>query len=225
MADPEPLAPTIVETKTIPLDDLSTAPDSGWREDDERRVDELEVVCKDGSYGQHTMALPSVQVDDAGREKLSTTDGRRILNNGKSIIMCLKRLKREFDAAEEKPEWAKGLLLSALTEGVRVDVLKFPSDDVDLMVSWQALAHNEENNKYRITSIGTKIAIVKRISKKVGGSSPDIVKAMLQMYGGKKKPMVYRSSSLKRRAKERRVSGVAQGLLSVPRVCRGVCRA
>eukprot|EP00972_Heterocapsa_arctica_P084431 12436335-Heterocapsa_arctica.AAC.1 len=52
-----------------------------------------------GEYGITTLAPPSVVIDTLSKDKMSTHDGRRILNNGKSTIEALTRLKKEYDAS------------------------------------------------------------------------------------------------------------------------------
>ena len=84
----------VVETKRVPLDDFSMGEDSGWREHDADRVQQLIDIFKSGEYGSTTLSIPSVLMGQHGDVLLSREDGRYRINNGRSTISALKALKR-----------------------------------------------------------------------------------------------------------------------------------
>ena len=84
------------DTVRLPLDDISVAEDSGWRVLDEDRVSELLDVFKHGDFGATTLAMPSILCDDDSKPILSREDGRARLNNGKSTVAALKKLREEW---------------------------------------------------------------------------------------------------------------------------------
>ena len=87
----------VVENKRVPLDDFSMGEDSGWREHDADRVQQLTDIFKAGEYGATTLSIPSVLMGQHGKVLLSREDGRYRINNGRSTTAALKALKREME--------------------------------------------------------------------------------------------------------------------------------
>ena len=107
-------------------------------------------------------------------------DGKYRLNNGKSTIAALQKLKKERAAAiagaaevvgstdSAEPEWATGRLLRVLKEGLRMDVVVYPAgstesaggSDTLLLMAVNGMQHDADQNKYRVTSLAMKIRIV-----------------------------------------------------------------
>ena len=77
--------------------------------------------------------------------------------------------------------------------GVRCDFVQYIEDDRDLVVAWNALAHDAENNRYRQTSIETKVKVVESArARALGGDWQVVAKSLLGIYGNSKKGTVYR---------------------------------
>ena len=100
----------------------------------------------------------------------------------------------------EPPEWARGRLLEALIEGVRVDVVQYTnSEDYAIVVAINGLQHDAEQNKYTPTSITTKIQIVRTQRERVeGGDWGLALAALLRIYGPSKRRTVSRWIALAR---------------------------
>lgn len=195
------MAPATINTIRVALDDISIDQDSGWRDLDSERVSELKDAFKNGDSGLGILAIPSLLED-----KISAIDGRRCLNNGKATVAALKALMDEWKVAfKTEPsadtgvavppdlEWASGQLLAVFEEGLRVDVVRYPSDDRDLVTAWNGLAHDVDSNKYRATTLDLKIRIVNAQRARVAGGDWNLtVKALLAIYGASKRGTIYR---------------------------------
>ena len=192
-------APRVRNSVVLPLDDFSIAADSGWRDLDEDRIDELVSIFKNGDFGATTLAMPTVLCDDEGKALLSREDGRARINNGKSTVAALQKLRAEWlasgprgvagspgssqvagndpaaiggadpIASEDVHEWATARMLDVLTTGLRVDYLVYPEPDDALVIAINALQHDSEQNKYVPTSLVTKVNIVLTQRSRVQG--------------------------------------------------------
>ena len=92
------LGPVTTGTRIYPLEDLSVAQDSGWRDLQDVRVEALKVDFKDNKYGTGNFCKPSVIISSSSpaehdEEVKSDIDGLVKLDNGKSTIQTLKHLK------------------------------------------------------------------------------------------------------------------------------------
>jgi len=92
------LGPITTGTHIYPLEDLSVAQDSGWRDLQVGRVEALKVDFKDNKYGTCNFSKPSVVISSSSpeghdEEIKSDIDGLTRLDNGKSTIQALKELK------------------------------------------------------------------------------------------------------------------------------------
>ena len=188
------LGPMTVDTVRLPVLDISIAADSGWRELDQEDVDRLTRLFREGDYGVGILTIPSVQVDFQKKMKESVADGRALLNNGKSTVAALQQLAKAWsDDAEGSRVWASEHLEDVFRNGLRVDLVMYPTEDSTLDEIWNALAHDTESNKCRSTAIHVKIDIVKAEQQKVpGGDYGEVVKSLLNIYGQHKKSVVDR---------------------------------
>ena len=64
----------------------------------------------------------------------------------------------EVDGESSWPEWLVPELRRVFTEGLLVDFLKYPSDDRLTHIAMQCLAHEQEQNRYRASTVGEKVA-------------------------------------------------------------------
>ena len=79
---------TISEAMTVPLEDISTDTDSGWRRLDPRRRDQLKATFELGEYGQNLLRMPSIL--HVHGQNLKCKDGKLKLADGKHTIEALK---------------------------------------------------------------------------------------------------------------------------------------
>jgi hypothetical protein len=84
------------------------------------------------------------------------------------------------------------LLVTAITEGVEVDVVEFPDDDEDLRVAYCAAAHDESSNKYKPSSIKDLVGVATRYQRKVAGGSWNLVRDELMRVYGQRRSFVGR---------------------------------
>ena len=80
----------------MPLEDISTDVDSGWRRLDPRRRDQLKATFELGEYGQNL--LRKLSILHVHGQNLKCKDGKLKLADGKHTIEALKQLKAIFDA-------------------------------------------------------------------------------------------------------------------------------
>ena len=93
------------------------------------------------------------------------------------------------------PEWAcTGTeLYEIFTVGIRVDYVEYREDSRDLIEAWNGITHDESSNKYRVTSIATKMKIVHAAKKRVpGGDWGLVIKDLQKIYGDSKKTTIRR---------------------------------
>ena len=161
---------TISEATTVPLEDISTDTDSGWRRMDTRRMDQLKASFEHGEYGQNLLRKPSIL--HVHGQNLRCKDGKLKLADGKHTIEALKQLKAIFDAqvatGTSEMEFTKALV-AVFTEGVKVIVLEFEDWDDDITCAWAAGVHDVDSNKYRPTSLLEMVDVAMRYQRKVPG--------------------------------------------------------
>ena len=87
-------APKLIGSKEIKLEEISIAEDSGWREIDEDRCQELEAIILEGGWGATSLKGPSLIADDGGKVQNSTVDGKAILFEGKHLVKVLQVLEQ-----------------------------------------------------------------------------------------------------------------------------------
>jgi hypothetical protein len=103
---------TAVGHEKLRLDEVSLASDSGWRELDNERVDELVAVIMQGSWGMTSLAGPSI-VSEGGTKQCSAEDGKFVIFNGKHIVKALL-VAREYATAATAAHAADGSASAAV---------------------------------------------------------------------------------------------------------------
>ena len=111
---------------------------------------------------------------------ISAADGLAVLNNGKHWVAALREVKPLYEKAKAEaeaacppaeagaaaevdeesswPEWLVPELRRVFAEGLLVDYLKYPSDDRLTHIAMQCLAHEQDQNRYRASTVGDKVA-------------------------------------------------------------------
>ena len=127
---------------------------------------------------------------------ISAIDGRRILCNGKHVTAALKRVHSqimEVEACPPKENWLGPELERVFKEGLRVDVLEYPSDDRAHFYAIQCLAHEAEQNKFAPTSLKDKAKLVLRMHmRSTGGDWAQTQRALVEILGATKRTTVFR---------------------------------
>ena len=129
---------------------------------------------------------------------LGGVDGCYRLSNGKATLVALKILLEEWEnegSKEACPSWATGRLLEAFQEGIRVDCIKFASDEDDLNIAWWALMHDDELLNLKKTSLKDKIRVYNTQLSNACNDKAQAVKHLLAIFGTKKQATIYRWQS------------------------------
>ena len=86
-----------------------------------------------------------------------------------------------------------GEIKTILQEGIRVDFVQYESDDRALTIAWNTWIHDLDSNKYRTSSIGEKVSLVK---ERLEGQTPEdytkVKTALLEVYGAQAESRVNR---------------------------------
>ena len=132
------VAPTVVnEDFVIDVKDVSVEASSGWREVDERRVQQLVDCFLDGDYGVNILRKPSILQED-DRLKLAG-DGLVALCDGKHTFAALRIVQAMYeDEATGDISWSNSLV-RAITIGVSISVVEFkePEEMLSFCVAQQ----------------------------------------------------------------------------------------
>ena len=83
-------------------------------------------------------------------------------------------------------------MVTAITDGVEVDVVEFPDDHEDLRVAYCTAAHDEASNKYKPSSIKDLVAVAVRYQRKAPGGDWEHVRAKLMKVYGQRRTFVGR---------------------------------
>ena len=189
------LAPLVVSKDfRIPVQDVSTEGDSGWRSLDTDRVAELKTTFLSGDWGNNIMTKPAV-LNEHGNPKLAQ-NGLRMLCDGKHTFAALKLCKEIYEKAGEDADadesivWSAGLI-DVFTNGVSVNVYEF--NDASKMRAWCVIAHDADSNKYKPTSILDLWKLAHEYRQTVPGGEWKRTQEVLNgIYGQKKTMFVYR---------------------------------
>ena len=141
------------------------AEDSGWRSLDLTHVKDLEETVRGGAWGQTTLVRPSV-LQEGGKKCTSGEDGRYVLNNGLHAVKALMNVAAELEAADSggSPDWLNEELAEIFSGGgLLVDVVEYSSPDRSARYAIQALAHEQEQNRYRPATLKNKVDLVSRM--------------------------------------------------------------
>ena len=147
----------------IPLTGLSVAEDSGWRSLDESHVKALEETVRGGAWGQTTLVRPSV-LQEGEKKITSVEDGLYVLNNGLHAVKALKNVAAEVETMDESPIWLNSELAEIFSGGgLLVEVVEYSTQDRTARYAMQALAHEQDQNRYRPATLKNKVDLVSRM--------------------------------------------------------------
>ena len=172
-------------SEKIAIEDVDLTSESGWRELNPARVSDLLKEWKDGNYGLCIMKEPSIRCVN-GKPKMSK-EGKLLLADGKHKFKSLCEAKELYggDSSDEQ-NWTAPLV-DAMTNGVVCQLQEFPDDDDDIILAFQAAAHDETANKALWTDLKDFAAVAQRYKARTkGGMWPDVQKALEALYPGKR---------------------------------------
>ena len=179
-------APKLIRNETVPLQAISIAEDSGWRETDEERCTELQAIILDGGWGATALKGPSLIADDGGKVQYPIEDGKAILFDGKHLVKVLQTLKEEKHLQCPKEELGDCLadpLEEIFINGLKMEVYQFTEYDKLRHECWQALAHEAESNKLLHTTLNQKAQLMKKYFIREGNDWAAAREAVLATMG------------------------------------------
>ena len=208
------MAPIHVKTDRVKVSEISIGADSGWRDLTESHVEELKATIMQGDFGQTVMAKPSLLLNVSEQPVQSTWDGNYVINNGKHFVAALKGIDKYLTELQpdEPPEWLVPELARVFAEGLLVDWYKYPVDDRLIHSALQCLAHEQEQNRYRVSTIGDKVAIMKKTYLDSGSDWTKAKSALMGVLGAQKATTIQRWIQLARDVDEDVLSWIVKKL-------------
>ena len=112
----KPVAPgtrvaEVIKTGVLPLENISLADDSSWRDTDEEQVTKFGKLIENGDYGNTTLSMVAQVLCDKDGVAIMASDGRAKLANGKRFTAALLKKKIYIttvkDAGGPIPSWAE----------------------------------------------------------------------------------------------------------------------
>ena len=138
-------------------------PRSGWRDVDTERVAEIKAQCYQGQVSMNIFGGVILL------KGLTDVDRLPLVDDGLSSVQAWQEMSEEYEKDQEmSPRDQRGGGHAWPSETVEVILSGLPvsyatyedQEDVGLREAWNAAKHDEENNKYRPTSVAKKISIV-----------------------------------------------------------------
>eukprot|EP00439_Symbiodinium_sp_Y106_P021455 s9123_g2.t1 len=173
--------------------DLSTDPElSGWRPLDARRLEELKASVLVMKLNQSIMRDPQCVVDSEGKV-LTDHKGLALIGDGMHFVKVLQLLHAELQEGSREESSLSGRLLDCLQNGIYVDHVVFPEQDRLHRIIWYTHCHDEEENKFKSSSLFDKMSLIHTMKAQAAGGSLDEVNAKLIKVLG---PNKFKSSSL-----------------------------
>ncbi len=176
--------------------EVSIADDSSWRELDPEVVAELCGQVESGSYGQTSLAPPTL-VGDGDRIKLSAVDGGLCLYNGKQWTAVMRDKEKAVSEMSEEDilscTWLTAPLLEGLRNGFRYDVYEFPGPYDRLRhVVYQTFSHEAHQNQLCTTTLQQRASIALRFFEREGRDWTKAIQAMVLVLGKNKNSTIQR---------------------------------
>ena len=211
-----------IRTQLVPLQEVSLATDSGWRDVDEGHVATLKTMITRGDWGSTALAGPSL-IAEGSRIILSKEDAKFVIFNGLQIVSALLRLKTEIDGKStaecETLPWWDDTIARIFQHGLLFVVFEFQEGAYSHLRhrAVQALAHEEDSNKMMHTTMLQKSKLVRSYYEQEGNDWAKAEKSILDALGAHKRRTVSRWLILARDCSEIVLSHMtAAGLKELP---------
>ena len=109
--------------------------------------------------------------------------------DGERSVAARRELAGAFGADSSLAQTWSHALVAALTEGVSVSVVQFPEDDPDLVLAYNATAHDVDSNRFQPTSLKDLVDVARRYQARTpGGDWRKVQNALEALYGRSKRP-------------------------------------
>ena len=166
----------------VPVTDISVGPTSGWRERDDARVQEIVDLCYGGQMGM-TIFGGVVLLKDQTDVAL-----RYIIDDGLSTVLAWQQMSTEYlndnDTNPMGEPWDPRVV-EVMTTGLVITFATYPdgNDDLGHREAWNAGKHDEENNKYRPTSLHKKLDIVRKRYQRSNQDWAAVTQQLIAIFG------------------------------------------
>ena len=152
-----------LQRKRVFLHEISVVrPASGWRDVDPERVSQIKNMCYGGQFFMNVFGGVMLLAGASGPE--TDAQGNQLVDDGLSTVIAWKEMSAEYDADSDTSPTGEPwdpAVLDVFIRGLTVSECTYEDNsDVALREAWNAAKHDEENNKYRPTSLAKKIEIV-----------------------------------------------------------------
>jgi hypothetical protein len=191
------LAPKDLGTIRKKLEEVSLAEDSAWRDADPEEVLMLEEsIIANANYGVTAMANASI-VYENGMVKVSATDGKDLIDDGRKIVTVLlnigKRLATMLEEEKESALWYNDALKDVFENGYLFSRKEYPLGTENLeRVIYQTLRHEEDQNRFEKTSLLQKATVARKMYEREGSCWTTCRKALLALLGDAKSSTINR---------------------------------
>ena len=105
--------------------------------------------------------------------------GLALIGDGMHFVKVLQLLRAELEDGSREESSLSGRLLDCLQSGVYVDFVVFPEQDRLHRIIWYTHCHDEEENKFKSSSLHDKMSLIHTMKAQAAGGSLDEVNAKL----------------------------------------------
>ena len=169
-----------LERIQVKVRDLSLKhPPSGWRDIDDQRTKEIKDLCYSGKMAMNVFGGVVVLKGE------TDTDGKMIIDDGLSSGLAWNQMMDEYEAnsalCPTGDVWDP-MVIEVFQKGLVVSVGEYPDNDIFYRSAWNAAKHDEQNNKFRQTSVATKLLVVRNCFNRVADYA-QVTKVLNGIYG------------------------------------------
>ena len=189
--EPPQYAPTVdvLKSELVLLSGISIANENtGWRETDADRVDQLTRAFLDGEFGRNVLGRVRLLED-------TDVDDKRLIDDGLQTVTALSRLgdkwKTDPNVNDLGQAW-DAALVTVFTSGLLVDVVRYENKDRDHRVLVNAQRHEAETNRFRYTPVYLIVQLAKRHLHIHSQNKSAATRALTPVFGSNKTSTIYR---------------------------------
>ena len=105
--------------------------------------------------------------------------GLTLIGDGMHFVKVLQLLRAELEDGSREESSLSGRLLDCRQNGIYVDHVVFPEQDRLHRIIWYTHCHDEEENKFKSSSLFDKMSLIHTMKVQAAGGSLDEVNAKL----------------------------------------------
>ncbi len=163
----ESLPSVLSESERVPLNEISTADDSGWRALNALKVQEKKhSFLKEGNFNRGVLGKVKLLKHDGRWVRCS--DGLTKVGDGKKTVAALKEIKVIWDdeVQREAESWTTALI-DVMEHGLDISVLEFPHNDHKQVMAHFVVAHDANINGIQYASVKDMADLANEFKKNV----------------------------------------------------------